>query len=73
MAEQRPGDAGVLVGQRHGCHLGWLDGDQTGKPWISRTTPFGMANDRHGAGDQQPSQVLIPLLGDMPQALLATG
>ncbi len=34
VSQERPGDAGVLVGQRHGRDLGRLVGNDLGKPWI---------------------------------------
>jgi len=32
-----------------------------------------ISNDSHGAGDQQPSQVAIALLGDAAEPVLAAG
>ncbi len=73
MVQQCPGGAGVLVGQRHGGDLGRLAGDDVGKPWIGRTASLGVADDGHGAGDKQPTQIVITLLGDPSHALLAAG
>ncbi len=73
MSQQHPGNTGVLVGQGHGCDLGRLIGDDVGKPWIGRAASLGVADDGHGAGDEQPAQVLVALLGDPSHALLAAG
>jgi hypothetical protein len=37
-------------------------------PWLLR-----VADDGHGAGNEQPSQVSIALLGDAPELILAAG
>ena len=72
--KQHPGDAGGLVGQGDGGHLGRLAGDEVGQPrQVRGASTLGMADHRHGAGHQQPSEILIALLGDAPEPLLAAG
>jgi len=52
MSQERPGDAGVLVGQCHGRDLGRLIGNQPGKPRVRRAVPLGLLDDRHGTSDE---------------------
>ncbi len=52
MAEQHPGNARRLVGQRHRRDLGWFARDQVREPRYVRATPLGLADDRHRARDQ---------------------
>jgi hypothetical protein len=34
--------------------------------------PFGVPDDGHGSGDEQPPQILVALLGDFAEPLLPT-
>ena len=55
--------AATLVGRR-----------SINRPSHGRLVPCcGVADDGHGAGDQQPSQVSIALLGDAAKPVLAAG
>ncbi len=51
MAEQHPGNARRLVGQRHRRDLGWFARDQIREPGYVGATTFGMADDGHRARD----------------------
>ncbi len=72
--EQHPGDAGGLVGQGDGGNFGRLVSDKLGQPrQVRGASALGMADNRHGAGNQQPAQILVTLFGDAPQSHLAAG
>src|SRR3954452_19676061 len=69
-------------GPCHACNLvGESDSRDLDRPALHEARepkPLGatlprIADDRHGTGDQQPSQVSITLFGDSAEALLSTG
>ena len=74
IGQQRPGGSRILVGQRHGGDLGWLSIHGIGQPRVVLEVCLSSVPDhRHGAGDQQPSEKFISLLGDPSHAFLAAG
>ena len=67
-----PGHARNLVGERDRRHPGRSALHQSSEPWpVLRAVALGIADDGCCAGDQQPSQVSITLLGDAAEPILA--
>ena len=69
--QQRPGDAGHPVGQRHRDQHARLARQHPGQPGVLRgATPHRPADCRHRAGDQQPPEVTLTHLGDLAELRL---
>src|ERR1043165_8210719 len=69
----RPSHPCNLVGKCNGRHLCWSAIHYSCEPNSLGAVRSGVANDGHGAGNEQPSQIAIALLGDTAEPLLATG
>ena len=68
-----PGHPCDLVGERNGGDLGGSALHQSCEPGPLGAVLSRISDNGHGAGDQQPSQVAIALLGDAAEPFLAAG
>src|SRR5262249_54075199 len=68
-----PGHPCDLVGECNCRHLCRSAIDYSGEPRSFGAVRSRVANDSHGAGDEEPSQIAIALLGDAAEPLLAAG
>ena len=78
--QNRPGDACHPVGHRHRHHLGRFGPQHPLKPWRHairrssiRRSSVNLPQHRHGAVNQQGSNVPLAHLGDRPDPLSASG
>src|SRR5512137_1810895 len=72
MNHDGPGYPRNLVGKRDRGYLGRPARHQSAQPWPLVSAMFlRIADDGHRAGDEQPAQVSIALLGDAAESVLA--
>jgi hypothetical protein len=73
MNHDRPSHPGDLVGECNRRHLCRSAIHYSCEPSSLGAVLSCVANDRHGAGDEQPSQIAIALLGNAAEPFLAAG